>query len=229
MSDDHELATLKRDVRRMKGALAATLVVAAAGALLAAARPSPDARFGTVTAERINIVEPDGLFRAVLTSSARTPGPMKEARVGAREGKRNFPFAGLIYYDQDGQEQGGLGTGAAPGQGSVGVSTIDWPGGRTGGFGEAVAAFRRVDAEGTASSGIHIVDRPPAGENPSDGVDRRRIKLQNVDRDAEVVLADADGRDRIRLRVDQAGEASIEILDRDGIAVFRAPGPPSRP
>lgn len=36
-------------------------------------------------------------------------------------------------------------------------------------------------------------------------------------------MADASGRDRIRLRVDQSGEARIEILDADGKVMFSAP------
>jgi hypothetical protein len=223
MDEMDRIVVLSRDVRRLKIMLMTVVIVGAAGALAATTAPSRDAQFGTITAERINIVEPDGLFRAVLTNGARTPGPMKEARAGAKEGERNFPFAGLMIYDHRGQEQGGYGTGYAPTQGSLGVSTLDWPGGADGGFGEAIATFRRVDANGIASSGIQFADRPPVGSDPRDGVDRRRIKLQNVNRDAEVLLADAQGKDRIKLRVDANGEASIEIVDEAGRTVFRAP------
>jgi hypothetical protein len=223
MTQTEQIAALTRDVRRLRIALSMLLVVGAGAMVGAAAAPSRDARFATVTAERINIVEPNGLFRAVLTNGARSPGPMRRAREGAREGKRNFPVGGLILYDQDGQEQGGYGTGAAAGQGWLGVSTLDWPGSGTGGFGEAVSVFRRIDDAGSASSAIQITDRPPPGEDPTKGVDHRRIKLQNLDRDAEIALADAAGRDRIRLRVDRAGEASIEIVDAAGRTVFRAP------
>ena len=228
MDADDRILSLARDVRRLKFALAAVATAAGAVSLIAATAPQREARFGTVTAERVNIVEPNGLFRAVLTNGARSPGPMKQAREGAREGTRNFPFGGLIIYDQEGQEQGGYGTGAAAGQGNLGLATLDWPGGKDGGFGEAVATFRRIDAQGRVSSGIQLTDRPPAGEDPRQGVDRRRIKLQNADRAAEVLLADANGRDRIRLRVDGAGEASIEIVDAAGKTLFRAPEPARR-
>lgn len=213
------IEALRRDVRRLKAGLA---IAAVAGGtfLLAGAASSPgDARFGTVTAERINIVEPDGLYRAVLTSAARTPGPMKQARDGAKEGKRNFPFAGLIIYDADGEEQGGYGTGQSEKQGSLAVRAIDWGDGR----GEAVATFRRVAPDGSGLAGTYISEYPPQGETPMDGRDRRRIKLQVPGRDAEVLLADREGRDRIVLRVDEAGEAVIEIRDAEGRVTFRAP------
>ncbi|WP_374405044.1 hypothetical protein [Pelagerythrobacter sp.] len=223
MTEYEQITALKKDVARMKLALSAILLCGAGVALVAATAPKEDVSFGTVTAERINIVEPDGLFRAVLTNGARSPGPMKEARIGAEEGHRNFPIGGLILYDAAGQEQGGVGTGGSSEQGSLAVNALDWPAGADGGFGEAIATYRRVDAEGVASSGIQFADRPAAGALPTDGVDRRRIKLQNVDRDAEVLLADAEGNDRIKLRVDAGGEASIEIVDREGNTVFRAP------
>lgn len=210
---------LRHELRRMKIALALVAGTAATALLVGAASPLRDARFGTLTAERINIVEPDGLYRAVLTNAARTPGPMKEARDGAKEGKRNFPFAGLIIFDAKGEEQGGYGTGSAPGQGSLALRTLDWDDGR----GEAVATFRRIAPDGTGTAGTYFSEYPPEGASPVDGKDRRRIKLQVPGRNAEVLLADRDGRDRIVLRVDEGGEAVIEIRDAQGRVTFRAP------
>ncbi len=210
---------LRRDVRRLKFGLALVAIGGGAALLSGAVSPPGDARFGTITAERINIVEPDGLYRAVLTNAARTPGPMAEARDGAAEGTRNFPFAGLIVYDADGEEQGGYGTGASEQQGSLTLRTIDWDHGR----GEAIATFRRVAPDGTGTAGTYFSEYPPEGETPLDGKDRRRIKLQVPGQDAEVLLADREGRDRIVLRVDAAGDAAIEIRDADGNVTFRAP------
>ena len=51
----------------------------------------------------------------------------------------------------------------------------------------------------------------------------RRIAIQNDRNDAEILLADASGKDRIRLRVDRAGDARIEVLDAEGRVVFSAP------
>lgn len=221
MSDEKNVSVenLQRDLRRMKWLLGLVATVATASLLMGAASEPADARFGTITAERINIVEPDGLYRLVLTNSARTPGPMKEARDGAKEGKRNFPFAGMIIYGPSGEEQGGFGTGQAPSQGSLSVYSLDWADAR----GEAIASFRRIAPDGTPSNGIFISDYPPAGATPADGVDRRRIKLQNMNRDAEILIADTQGRDRIALRVDADGEARIEVRDAEGKVTFSAP------
>lgn len=47
--------------------------------------------------------------------------------------------------------------------------------------------------------------------------------------EAEVVLADSKGRDRIRLKVDAGDVPSLEFLDEEGKTVYRlppeAPGP----
>lgn len=51
----------------------------------------------------------------------------------------------------------------------------------------------------------------------------RRIAVQNHHDDAEILLADARGKDRIRLRVDRTGDARIEVLDAGGRVVFSAP------
>ncbi len=97
--------------------------------------------------------------------------------------------------------------------------SLDWADGR----GEALASFRRIASDGTPSNGIFIFDYPPAGETPADGVDRRRIKLQNMNRDAAILIADTQGRDRIALRVDADGEARIEVRDAEGKVTFSAP------
>ncbi len=218
MSNAEDLSKLRREVRALRFTVVG-MVAAVGGMLLMGATSEQDhARFKTISAERINIVEPDGLYRAVLTSSARTPGPMKQARDGAPEGTRNFPFAGLIIYGPEGEEQGGYGTGSSP-QGSITVRSIDWDEGR----GEAVATFRRVGADGESLAGTYYSEYPPEGETPMEGNDRRRIKLQVPGKDAEVLLADRDGRDRIVLRVDESGEAFIEVRDGQGNVQFRAP------
>lgn len=225
MSREHTatLQALQQELRRTKWLLGIVATAAGAALLMGAVSKPEDARFGTITAERINIVEPDGLFRMVMTNSARTPGPMKQAREGAKEGTRNFPFAGMIIYDTDGTEMGGYGTGRAEGQGSLAVYTLDWTDAR----GEALASFRRIGPDGKSSNGIFISDNPPEGASPADGVDRRRIKLQNMERNAEILIADAKGRDRIALRVDADGEARIEVRDAQGKVTFSAPQAPA--
>lgn len=215
------IEALRGELRRTKRLMAVAVGGVAAALLMGAASPPGDARFGTITAERINIAEPDGLYRVILTNAARSPGPMAEAREGAREGHRNFPFAGLLIFDEKGMEQGGYGTGTSPNMGSLVIHTLDWNDGQS--EGEATVNFRQISADGVGNTGTWIWERPKAGEDPTKGIDRRRIKMHVPGRDAELLLADTQGRDRIVLRVDEAGEAKIEIRDAEGKVVFSAP------
>src|SRR5450432_2813787 len=61
----------------------------------------PRQRFKLLEAERINIREQDGVLKAALSNSA-----------GFNEGQRGergeVPFSGLMFYNQEGQEEGGL-------------------------------------------------------------------------------------------------------------------------
>jgi len=54
--------------------------------------------------------------------------------------------------------------------------------------------------------------------------DAQRVFVgKETDRSAAIMLADADGHPRLRLRVEAAGQASIEFLDRDGKVTERIP------
>jgi hypothetical protein len=50
-----------------------------------------------------------------------------------------------------------------------------------------------------------------------------RIVIQNESNNAEILLADRQGRNRIVLRVGQDDQARLEILDAAGKVVFQAP------
>jgi hypothetical protein len=67
----------------------------------AAKRP----KFDEVTVQRINVVEPDGTLRLVISNRARTPGIFmkgKEYLPGLRD------TAGMIFLNDEGSENGGL-------------------------------------------------------------------------------------------------------------------------
>jgi hypothetical protein len=75
-----------------------------------AADGSADKRFGVITAERINIVDADGKPRLVISNPARFP----DAVVRGKSHKRSIgDTAGMLFYDVDGTETGGLVTATA--------------------------------------------------------------------------------------------------------------------
>jgi hypothetical protein len=214
-SEADPVARLQREVRMLRVVVIAIVGAAAAVGVMAARAPGQAVKFDEITAHRLNIVEDDGTVRAVLTSGGRAPGPI----IDGREGHRKFSLGGLIIYDRAGEEQGGYAVSDPTPGGTTAMTTLDYD------RGEAVAMFRRIGKDGRGSGGLFLSDQPPPGATPDQAVsvDRRRIKLQNPDQNAEILLADTQGRDRIRLRVDKSGEARIEILDAQGRVVYRAP------
>lgn len=66
-------------------------------------------RFDTITVQRINVVEPDGKLRMVLTNNNRIPGVVIEGHEYADYGNRKpTTAAGILFYDAAATESGGL-------------------------------------------------------------------------------------------------------------------------
>lgn len=89
---------------------AGVLTVGVTAALLSGfTDQNPNPRFDTITVQRINIVEPDGKLRMVMTNNNRIPGLMINGREYADYGKRKeSTAAGLLFYDAQATESGGL-------------------------------------------------------------------------------------------------------------------------
>jgi hypothetical protein len=66
-------------------------------------------RFDTITVQRVNVVEPDGKLRMVLTNNNRIPGVIVEGHEYADYGNRKpTTAAGILFYDAQATESGGL-------------------------------------------------------------------------------------------------------------------------
>lgn len=167
-----------------------------------------------ITAERINIVDAKGRNHLVLSNSERMPGPIMEGK----ELKRANQPAGILFFDDEGDEVGGIALSQNE-QGKLSALLFDYE------KSEATGFYRRIGADGKGYAAFFISDSAPpeASIKEALSVDRNRIKLQNPDQNAEILLADGMGRTRIQLRVEKGGEAKIEILDTQGKLVFRAP------
>jgi hypothetical protein len=81
------------------------LTVAVAVALFTGAAGRRTARFEAIDVQRINVLEPDGTVRLVLSSKALFPGIIFK--------KKEYPHpnrstAGILFYDDEGTENGGL-------------------------------------------------------------------------------------------------------------------------
>jgi hypothetical protein len=101
---------IKLDGHRLLAVYSGVLTLAAALALVTGAfRPRP-ARFDTIDVQRINVVEPDGTVRLVLSDKARFPGIIFKK---AEYPHPNRSTAGILFYNDEGTENGGLTFGGA--------------------------------------------------------------------------------------------------------------------
>jgi hypothetical protein len=241
---DPQLAALARRMRRLEAYAAGVSVVALVLALAAFRGPSSQkARFTEIDAERVNIVEPDGKLRLTLSNSHRLPDLMIGGRMYPLRGGTGAGSAGLIFFNDEGNENGGLVySGKKTGEGhrasahltfdqfdqdeTLALSYQDVNGARRAGltisdrsdipvqvFAESVMAIRRLPATEQARR----MEAFRSSELAKASASRTRLYAGKApDRSSTVVLSDPQGRPRLRLAVDSLGKPSIQLLDASG-------------
>jgi hypothetical protein len=232
--------TLRRELRLLRAwLLASTGGLIVLGASWLAGAQTTRTRFDELDVERINIVESDGRVRLVLANSSRQADAVIAGRVLVPG--RSRP-AGMIFFNQEGDEVGGLiycGRTGANGPNASGSLTFDQY------QQDQTVALQYVEQDGRRRAGLAIIDRPTrplteladlmarrdAATNDDDratiqdeieafGQTKQRMYVgKNIDGDATLTLADAEGRERLVLSVDGAGAASIRFLDDNGRVV----------
>jgi hypothetical protein len=232
---------LEREVRFLKAyAAIATLTCAV---FLLTAFTMQKQKFGEIDVERINVVEKDGSTRLVISNKERSPGPIERGKpFGYPGGGR----AGMIFYNDEGTENGGLifsGKKENGKIGAVGSLTFDQY------EQDQTIALQYVDDDGQRRSGLAISDWPTdisgmqfdqkrkALQQMPDGPEKTqarqmlrqyRSKLRMYagrgrNGDSLVQLADGEGRPRLQMVVDPAGNARIEFLDEKGKVTQQVP------
>jgi hypothetical protein len=73
--------------------------------ILGAAKPLPNASFDQITVHRINVIEPDGTTRLVISDNAEFPGSYY---LGKEYPRTDRDGTGMIFNDEEGTENGGL-------------------------------------------------------------------------------------------------------------------------
>jgi len=190
------------------------LPIGTAGAQPSAAVQSTT--FDTLTVQRINLVDPDGKFRLVIANSARLPDAILRGKTYPRSVNDT---AGLIFYNAQGDETGGIVLGEQHGHEISGL-IFDCSYQPT----DCIRIWKQESTDGAQlRESLDIFDRRPhtgvMGES-SQGI--RRITLGDENQNAQLLIADPQGRPRIRIGVDKAGEASMVMLSPDGKEVYRA-------
>ena len=202
------------------------------------------ASFGEITVERVNVVDRNGTLRMVIAGKDRMhPGVMDGVTID-----RPRPVAGMLFFNDEGDEVGGLtytGT-VAGGRGranagimfdqlkqdqTIGLSYSESNGQRSAGL----QVWDRSDTVRLSEliTKLNAANKLPAGSERDAAIaavrstappgPRRVFVGKTPDKAATVVLADAEGRARLRLTVDASGNPRIEFLDEAGQVVARIP------
>jgi hypothetical protein len=163
--------------------------------------------FDEITVHRINVVEPDGTLRMVISNHDWLP---RDGR-GNKQGTNQRPGAGIIFYNDEGKENGGLIFGGRrDAEGKVVDSGVSLSFDKYGVGGQMVQ-LAGVSDKDNRFAGLRVNDTTIGGSN------NRRIWVGNGDDGAAAVaLMDAQGRRRIVMEVKADGTSSLTFLDEKG-------------
>jgi hypothetical protein len=116
---------IERDVRFLKRYAIVTSAMLVVLSVAAFTRAPRNTKFDEIDVERINVVEPDGHYRMVISNRPRSIGPVyKGAPFGYAGGGR----PGIIFFNDEGTENGGLtftGSSCSAGKTAAGDSCRD--------------------------------------------------------------------------------------------------------
>jgi hypothetical protein len=233
--------SIRRQLRVLQIYVATTTVVGTVVAVSAFRQVPRPQNMGEITVERINVVDANGTLRLVISNKDR----MHPGVIGGKTVQRQRPFAGFIFFNDQGDEAGGMTLTGREADGrrvaDAGLMFDQLGQDQTIGFdyteenGQRTAAFKVWDRPDAPLA--DLVDKINAANAIQDPAARQAALAQirtaapkpaqrvfvgkSRDRVASIQLADAQGHNRLALKVDADGAASIEFLDVDGKVVRR--------
>ncbi|MDR3443914.1 MULTISPECIES: hypothetical protein [unclassified Dyella] len=166
--------------------------------------------FNEINVQRINVREADGTLRMVISNSAKLPGVIVKSK---EQPKIDRPQAGMLFYNDEGSETGGLIFG---GRKNANGDVVDSGGSLSFDRYNAnqVVQLLGVDDKDNSMAGIAISD----SQEHSQG-ERRLWAGRGPDGSALLSLMDAAGKKRIQISVSADGLAEIAFLDDKGQTV----------
>ena len=173
----------------------------------------PIETFDQINVHRINVVEPDGTLRMVISNHAQLPGII----VRGKEQAFARPQAGMLFYNDEGSENGGLIFGGhrnSEGEvvdsgGSLSFDKYD---------ANQIVQLAGVDDKEDRFAGLIVVDSMKGTDN------RRRVWVgRGEDGTATVNLMDANGKKRIVMEVRPDGTPRLSLLDGNGKVISQLP------
>ena len=234
--------SLRRQLRVLQVYAAISFCMAAFFSITAFTQSTSTQRIDELTVQRLNVVDANGTLRFVLSNKDRMhPGVMDGVTIN-----RPRPVAGMLFFNDEGDEVGGLTYSGTDDNGrranagimfdqlkqdqTIGLTYSEGEGQRLAGLqvwdrseqplSDLIKALNAANAlpEGSARDAAIKAARGKAPAGP-----RRVFVGKNTEKAALVSLADASGRPRLVMTVAADGAASIDFLDADGRAVQRIP------
>lgn len=235
--------SIRRELRVLRIHAAASLVLLVVLSTSAFRQAAATPTFGEITVGRINVVDADGTLRLVIANKDR----MHPGVIDGKTIDRPRPVAGLIFFNDEGDEIGGLTFSGRQADGTrranAGIMFDQLKQDQTIGFSYS-------ESDGRRTAALQVWDRPdsPLGElidklnaaNRITDAKERAAAIQAIrssappapmrlfagkdaSRASVVRLADAAGKPRLVLTVDATGNPRIEFLDENGKVVSRLP------
>jgi len=234
--------TIRRELRFLRVYATINTIVLALVATAAFRQATPQ-KFGHITVERMDVVDTDGTLRMVISNKDRMhPGVMDGKTIDRKRSE-----AGLIFFNDEGDEVGGLTfAGRQAGDRRAADASFMFDQLKQ----DQTIGLKYMEGDGRRSAGLFVWDRPDthlseliekvnAANRIQDRAEREKAMAaitataqpgaqrvfvgKNTDRAATVTLADANGKPRLTLTVDAAGNPRIEFLDEHGKVISRLP------
>lgn len=227
------------------GILTVVFAAVVLGGFTAARKPGAGrADFEEISVQRINIVEPDGTLRLVISDKTRFPGAIIRGREYPHVSRQT---AGILFFNEEGTENGGLIFGGArdkngnpTSNGHLSFDDYEQ---------DQVIAITSAQNGGRKSARIVFVDRPdwpiteliqltvrikdlPPDQQKAEyekfmkgraPAQQRMYLGRGDDRSVGLKLKDTQGRDRIVLQVAEDGSPVLQLLDAEGKVLSRLP------
>lgn len=200
-----------------------------------------NASFDEIEVERINVVEPDGTLRLVLSSKARFPGLIFE---GTEYEHPNRSTGGMLFFNDEGTETGGLifggaadSTGKVSSYGHLSFDQYEQ---------DQVITLNATESGDLRKAAVSVWDRPdwsmeelirlvegtPEVERDSvlsaffagrEGAHPRMYLGKSQNGSVSLRLNDPEGRERLIVEVAPDGTPALRFLDENGEEVARLP------
>jgi len=232
--------SLRRDIRLLQAYLMVSSLALVFLAAAALSQPTRAQKIDELTVERLNVVDANGTLRFVLSNKDRMHPGVLDVTIN-----RPRPVAGMLFFNDEGDEVGGLTYSAQAREGqrragaqlafdqykqdqTVALSYSETNGQRTAGLqvwdrsdrplSELIRALNAANALTDPAAREKAVQAARASAPPGP---RRVFVGKSGEKAATVSLADANGKPRLVLKVDADGAASVDFLDADGKSVKR--------